>query len=484
MDRKALEERLVAFAAEADELIEEQRTIADLDPAEQDEEKFTENEARLTAIAEEKAEVAQKLKRLDRIEKLAEQKKNLVDGVNFNVNVKKDPFDLNDIRWNMPREELRGRARTAIEEVEGYISDAQRESVTRKLELTDDPRSVIPNLILRTGSPLYRQAFAKAMAGRKDLWTHDERTAATSLAEWRLMSLGSTDGGEAVPFTLDPTLILTSAGSTNPIRQIARNVSIVTDAWNGLTSAGVTARWGAENTAATDDSPTDFVNPNIPVYKGEAFIKGSIEITQDYQAIESDLGMMIAEAKDDLEAIAHVTGAGGTAPTGIVTALAAGASEVTPVTPEVFAVGDLYKVQSALPPRFRQNASWVAELSTINAIRGFGATFGSSFLSELSADSPARLLGRALYDSSAMTPFSDVDATATDTTNYILLYGDFSRYVVVDRVGLTVEFIPHLFDGGAPSFPTGTRGWFAYWRTGADSVTDSAFRLLNIATAS
>jgi HK97 family phage major capsid protein len=484
MDRKALEERLVAFAAEADELIEEQRTIADLDPAEQDEEKFAENEARLTAIAEEKSEVAQKLKRLDRIEKLAEQKKNLVDGVNFNVNVKKDPFDLNDLRWNTPTGELRGRARTAIEQVEGHLSDEQRGAVTEKLEKVDDSRGIIANLVLRTGNEDYRKAFHKAMCGRQDLWTHDERSSVAALDEYRTaMGLTTTTGGFAVPFTLDATLILTNTGTVNPIRQIARNVSIVTDAWNGLSSAGVDAAWLAESTEASEHSVT-FAQPNIPVEKAAAFVRGSFEIFQDYQNIEADLAMAIADGKDRLEGTAFINGAGSGEPIGVITALDGGSSEVSPTTAEVFAVADIYKLQAALPPRWRPGASWVADLSTINAIRQFAtANNYHGFLTDLSGDSPQVMLGRRLYESSDMDAFSAIDASETDGNNHILLFGDFRQYVIVDRIGMSIEYIPNLV-GGSNNFPTGERGWFAHWRVGADSVVDAAFRVLTVATAS
>lgn len=484
MDRKALEERLVAFAAEADELIEEQRTIADLDPAEQDEEKFAENEARLTAIAEERAEVAEKLKRLDRIEKLAEQKKNLVDGVNLHVNVKKDPFDLNDLRWNTPVGELRGRAKTAVEEVESYMTDDQKAAVVEKLSKVDDPRGIIPNLIIRTGNDDYRKAFQKAMAGRQDLWTHDEREAVSSLEEFRtVMSLTDGQGGFAVPFTLDPTLILTNAGTVNPMRQLGRVEPIVTDSWNGLTSAGVTAEWLAENTEAADASP-DFLQPTVPVHKAAAFVQGSIEITQDYQAVESDIAMAIADGKDRLEGTAFINGSGTGQPTGIITALDGGSSEVTPTTTEVFAVADIYKVQQALPARWRgRNPAFVAELSTINAIRQFAtANNYHAFLTDLSGGQPPEMLGWSLYESSDMDAYSDVNVAETDGNNHILLVGDFKQYLIADRIGFSLEFIPHLFATGS-NRPSGTRGWFGHWRVGADSLVDAAFRVLHIPTS-
>lgn len=59
----------------------------------------------------------------------------------------------------------------------------------------------------------------------------------------------------------------------------------------------------------------------------------------------------------------------------------------------------------------------------------------------------------------------------------ILVFGEFQNYVVADRVGTTVEFIPHLFALGN-NRPSGQRGWYAYARVGADSVNDGAFRVL------
>jgi predicted phage gp36 major capsid-like protein len=53
---------------------------------------------------------------------------------------------------------------------------------------------------------------------------------------------------------------------------------------------------------------------------------------------------------------------------------------------------------------------------------------------------------------------------------------------VADRIGMTMEFIPHLFQqttaGSGFGRPTGQRGWLAYVRHGADSINDAAFRIL------
>ena len=64
-------------------------------------------------------------------------------------------------------------------------------------------------------------------------------------------------------------------------------------------------------------------------------------------------------------------------------------------------------------------------------------------------------------------------------TNNVLIFGDFSNYVIADRVGMTVETIPHLF-ATANNRPTGQRGFYAFYRLGADSVNDGAFSMLDV----
>jgi predicted phage gp36 major capsid-like protein len=46
---------------------------------------------------------------------------------------------------------------------------------------------------------------------------------------------------------------------------------------------------------------------------------------------------------------------------------------------------------------------------------------------------------------------------------------------------MNVELVPHLF-ATANNRPSGQRGFYAWWRVGADSVNDAAFRLMNVNT--
>lgn len=95
-------------------------------------------------------------------------------------------------------------------------------------------------------------------------------------------------------------------------------------------------------------------------------------------------------------------------------------------------------------------------------------------------DSNAVLLRKSLAENSNVSANSAINPAVT-ADNPILFVGDFSQYCIVDRIGITVEFVPHVF-AIANNLPQGVRGWYMLWRTGAESVVDNAFRVMNIAT--
>ena len=428
--------------------------------------------------------------RIAEIEKIEAQRGQAATAPHVNPGVSRtNPYDLSDLEGRGGRAvqaEMRARALSAIEEHRD-LDDDQKSAVTRKFEQMrkKDRRGFLPAYVLRTGSEAYSEAFGKYLAGRSDLWTDDERRAVAAAEEIRA-ALSTTDanGGYAIPYFLDPTLIVTNDGSINPIRRLARNESIVTDSWNGLTSAGATFSWDGEIAEVSDDSPT-YGSPRVTPKKAQGFVQGSIEISQDYPGLIADLQMVFADGKDQLEAAAFISGTGSNQPQGIITALSGGGSEVDPVTPETFAAADVYKTAESLPPRFRgdrANVAFLAELSTINQMRQFAtANNYHAFLTDLRGDTPRQLIGYELAEASEMPAYADVDTGAT-ADNHILLVGDWNQYMVVDRIGMIVEYIPHLFNT-ANNLPDGRRGWYMHWRVGADSIVDNAFRVLNLATA-
>lgn len=358
-------------------------------------------------------------------------------------------------------------ARRAIEQATfpGVESREAAQGAAERLLLTvDDPHGDLPRRMLATGSPLYSRAFGKAVSrlSRDGLSAEEERALALGV---------DADGGFAVPFQLDPTIILTSNGAINPLRSISRVERIVGKEWQGITSAGITVTRGDEGDEAGDNAPT-LTQPTVRAERVQGFVPFSVEIDQDWNALQSEMTRLLADAKDVEEATSFVTG-NGTAPNagGIVATLAAG-SQVTTATAATFAVADVYKTKNALPPRFRARGKWLAETSIYDTVRQFGtSTMANVWVEQLQDGIPARLVGYGAYEQSSM-------ASTVATGNLILLFGDFQQFLIVDRVGMSVELVPHLF--GANGRPTGQRGIYAMWRNNSKILTSAAFRLLKV----
>lgn len=380
------------------------------------------------------------------------------------------PFeDMAAIQRNtLPVEDMVARARNAVEDAPRHMSDDGRQRVTTLIDRYAEDGSPqaekIARHLLMTGSPEYHEEF-RTYARSGGRVVGDLMRAA--------MSLTDANGGYLVPFTLDPTIILSNAGIKGSIRQISRTETIATDTWNGVTSAGVSGEWTAEATEAADASPT-FAQPTITPKKADVYVQGSYEVLAD-SGFASSLGMLLADAKVRLEEAAFATAnVGATRPRGVVAAVAAvTASIVTAAATNAFAVGDVYSVSSAMQPRWEDNASWLANKSIMNRIRQFDTAGGSAFWANLGMGEPERLLGQPIYKTSTMQ-------SAVTTGGLVLLCGDFSEYVIVDRVGMSVLYEPMV--KGSNRRPTGEAGWYAFWRVGADVTNVDAFRLLQLNT--
>jgi HK97 family phage major capsid protein len=361
------------------------------------------------------------------------------------------------------REDMIGRAKAAVDTAPAHLRDDSREKITAMLEAEGKQAPLIARHMLLTGSPEYHQQFREYVQSRGTYAGEAMRAA---------LSLTNANGGYLVPFTLDPTVILTNSGIQGSMRSISTIKTIATDDWNGVTSAGVTAEWLGEGVQAADATPT-FGQPTITPKKAAAWVFGSYEVLAD-SGFASDLQMLLADAKVRLEETAFATAnTGASQPRGIVAATAAvTASIVTSATTGAFVVADVYSLANALRPRDSAEASWIANKAIFNKIRQFDTAGGGGFWANLGMGRPNELLGQAVYEASPMT------STVGNGTN-ILLAGNFKQYYIVDRVGMSVMYEPMVKSTGNGR-PTGQAGWFAFWRVGADVVDADAFRLLQL----
>ncbi len=389
----------------------------------------------------------------------------------------RDPWKLDEVRTygeapETVARELHSRGLSACEKMPG-ASDNIRQAATKLVERWDDEDANLSRLVLAISSPTYLRAWSKIAVNplSADLDVDERKAVNNAKAAQRALSLNDPNGGYLVPFQLDPTVILTSDGSYNEMRQIARQVVATGDTWNGVSAGAVTWSFDAEADEVSDDSPT-FGAPAITVRTARGFVPISLEARMDAANIQQEVGRLLAQGKDDLEAVKFINGtAAANEPIGLITALTGvTASTVASTTADTFAFNDLYKVQGALPARYRRRASWMANNLFWNMVR---QTAPDGVWKDPEGDRAGTLLGRPLYEAEAMD--GTVDAT---TDNRMAVFGDFQNYVIADRIGMTVDFIPHLF--GANRRPTGQSGWFAFYRVGADSINDAAFRVYTV----
>lgn len=395
-------------------------------------------------------------------------------GVPNQVRTRSDIYDVVGLRKEARSMDELGRllkdnAHRAISEGQ-FPSVRNREDAQQQADYlvrhVDDREGTLARRILTTGHERYDRAFGKAaLAGSTDTLTNEERAALAMGAD--------ATGAFAVPFQLDPTVILTNAGVVNPIRQISRVVQITGKTWEGVTSAGITVTRAAEADEATDNSPT-LAQPVVTPSRVQGFVPFSFEVEQDWTQMRGELAMMFAEAKDVEESASFILGSGTPpAPQGVIVGIASG-QQIETAAVTSFTVADMYSLVDALPPRHTPNATWLANKATYNKIRQFDTAGGANLWERIGAGTPNQLMAYPAYEASAM-------ATALTAGIKILVLGDFKKFLIVDKVGMSVELIPHLF-GGTANYPTGQRGMYAVWRNSSKVLDSNAFRLLKVKT--
>lgn len=321
------------------------------------------------------------------------------------------------------------------------------------------------------GDASYLSAFGKWLASPTDAhlrWTPYEHAAWQRVvkvqAEQRAMNIGTAgDGGYAIPLTIDPSLIHIGDSVVNPMRSLARVVRGVSNEWRGVTSTAVVVSRDAEAAEVSDDSPT-LAQPVVKASKVQGFIPFSIELGADWNSLQSELLSLLVEAKDVEESASFVLGAGdgSTGPQGVVTGATAAST--------TFDAAGIKSVKQALSPRYQPASRWLANPVVLDAVYDL-VPAGSTTANPLMPTREGNLLGRPFSEASEMT-----DAVTSGEKS--LLIGDFSRFLIYDRIGMSIEVIPALF--GANQRPTGERGLYAFWRNTSVVLDANAFQLLTV----
>jgi HK97 family phage major capsid protein len=463
--------KLEELRLRADELRTEVTTLADTDDLDE------EGEARFQQALAEFEQVKADLGTAEtRARKVAEiRNADFISGHDdFQVQRKVDPTRI-DTR-TATRGQIRDAALKVLETEGRHLTPAQASHVDRLMRTNNEnvQGGVIARRLLATENDAYRDAFMKGIQSSHPAFTPDE---AAALNEFRAATEGTgSAGGYGIPVLIDPTIILTSAAADAPLLAISKMVTITTDAWKGVSSAGVSWAYDAEASVVADNSPT-LAQPTIPVYAARGFIPYSIEIGQDYPGFADEMSTLLNQGYIDLCAKQTMVGSGISSPTGIFTTLAnqtVSPAHVVVATAGTLSANDIRKAWSLLPERYRPHATWVFSPTVDAQIRALGNNLAlADFTVNLLADGTPVLTGRPVV----VSDYAPAFVSTTGAAN-LAVVGDFSNFLIVQRAGMTVELVEHLFDT-ATGRPIGERGWFAFARHGFDSVNSNGFRLLS-----
>jgi HK97 family phage major capsid protein len=469
---KKLLERLSEVIDEARDLGEELAALANADELDDDQEaRFEElvgEESPIQALIEEREELERKLKVYDASQRAGARESGEGRAPQW---MKQTETDI-DLRTASPAE-VRSAALKKLEEEHREqmvpVSDESAAKIERLIKTRNQnvAGDYIARRLLVTESDAYRSAFAKGVTQVNPAWTPEEIRA---INEFRVTEQSLTDasGGFGVPVIIDPTVILTSGAGTAPLLDVARIESITNDVWRGISSEGVTFTGGKSEGAATTAAQATFAQPTVTPEFTSAFIPYSYEIAGDYPNFAGAMAGLIEQGYLDFLAAETETGTAGVE--GIFTAIdKTSASEVNPTTDGALGPEDALVVWNALPERFRPRAVWNMNVSVESKLRVGADGYGTR---NLSSDGIGPLLGKRVILSDYAPSFSGTTGDAN-----LAILGDFSNFVIAQRVGMNVELVPHVFDV-TDNLPTGQRGWFAWARVGSDSVNDNAFILL------
>ena len=181
------------------------------------------------------------------------------------------------------------------------------------------------------------------------------------------------------------------------------------------------------------------------------------------------MARLFADAKNTPEATKFLLGTGSNEPGGILNIGCTGGLTTTQrVQTDVAAtldIDDVWDLKGNLAnSRFYENSTFAGNPGMFDRIFRFTPA-GSTTEPQAMPDRGGPLMGRPVAELSAMV-------NTTTTGSRVLILGDWSNFRIVDRIGLTVELVPHLL--GATRRPSGERRLYAYWRVGSGVTVANA----------
>ncbi len=246
------------------------------------------------------------------------------------------------------------------------------------------------------------------------------------------------------------------------IRPLARTWQTSSDTFRLPTLATrPTAAITAENAAYNESDPS-FGTLSLTPYKYTLLTRVSEEVLTDSAInLQALLAELFGEAFADAQEAHFATGTGSGQPQGAVTGAGVG---VTAASNAAITADELIDLYHSLGARYRSRAVFIANDTTIAALRKLKDSNGNYLLRRLGETPTDTLLGRPIY---AQNDMATIGSTAKT-----ILFGDFRYYSIVDNVSISIRRLNERFAA------TGQVGFIANMRTDAKVTLADAFKVL------
>lgn len=356
----------------------------------------------------------------------------------------RNPHDAEDIP-NVPK----ARANTAPEGYKqlGDGSIVPFASRTTEGFIRNSPLSVQMPSIMARYSPeqvaeaeLQRQAFAAYMRGGANARAFNDPALRRALAA--LQEGDDTEGGYLVPIDQRVEILHDPGAPGGVVRTISRVLQTSRD--GGTIPTGTTITWGAIAEEATPSvSDPAFAQVTFTIRKSGANMLLSEELLGDSAVnLPAFIGRIVDEESGQYEDQQSIEGDGSTEPLGLRTTGPAGnggaISDITDLL--TLAAPTLAEVVNAyfeLPAQYRGGATWFMTSSLMARFAAISATGGQQWLLPSASGRPQlQILGApvVMFDGTGWD-----DAATIAANEEVGAFGNFSNYVFMDRVGVTVR---------------------------------------------
>ena len=256
----------------------------------------------------------------------------------------------------------------------------------------------------------------------------------------------------------------------SPIRSYARVVQIsAPEIIYPRRVTGTGATWVSEIGDRTESGMT-FEQVKLTPYEMATFTDVSNVLLEDNAyGLEGELLADYAESFAKTEGLAFVKGTGVGQPTGIMTAtgiaeIKTGVANDFPTNPADVLIGMFHTIATT----YANSGVWMMNRQTLGTIRQWKDGNGRYLvLDPISIGAPSTLLGRPIIE------MPDMDDIAADA--HPIIFGDFSGYRIIDRVGLSTLRDPFTLAA------KGQVRFHARKRVGADLTHPDRFVKLKVA---